>query len=273
VKWRPEWNRFQTWEYVATAAVLGTGFYLRFGTGTPPDNFRGGVLFDEPLIDRAALENRGNRRFVKTMTDVLYQGSLAFRIVDSTLLPGVMHGAWDVGWQMTLIDIEAFSAMSLTFFAAQALVGRERPLFRRCGDPAYRAKEPDCESGDNYRFRSLIAGHAATGLTVAALTCVHHSHIPLYGRDGDILACGLMLGAGLMNGMGRVVTERHYPTDFALAIGVAGATGFLLPTALHYGFGGKRPVAQRRSAERALAVRVTPLVSESELGLQLLGIH
>jgi len=160
-------------------------------------------------------------------------------------------------------------------FGSQVFVGRQRPEYNdRCADPA----EP-CPSGSE-RFRSFIAGHPATVLTAAGLTCTHHAHMPLYGGGwGDTLACGLMIGAAGFTGATRVLAAKHYPTDLMLGFGVGTFAGFILPRLLHYGFSDEgyyerpKPRAAKLNPNPApMLVRVAPWSEPSLLGVNASGI-
>jgi membrane-associated phospholipid phosphatase len=265
VEWSPSWHRVRPWEYATTAATLGWGFYLRFGAAAPSSDWRGGVLFDDGLLDAVAIEGHESRRSVAKTTDNLFYGAMAYRLVDSALLPWLIHGSPDVALQMSMIDLQAFGVVASVLWSVQVLVGRERPVVtRRCPDPAIAASEPKCDPDSAERNRSLIAGHPAVGITAAGLTCLHHAHLPLYGRDGDILACGLMIGAATFNGLGRVMTEQHYPSDLVLGVGLGVTAGYVIPSALHYGFGsGRRPET---------SMVVIPFASDQGVGANLAGI-
>ena len=271
IDWR--WRRFQTWEYFATAAMLGGGFYLRFGAPHPDPDWKGGILFDDDIRERTAVQSVENRKLVTRMTDIAYFGSMGYRLVDSVFVPGVGWQNWDTALQMSMIDLEAFGFVAITLWGLQASFGRERPYVDRCGDPEFHANEGGCrkESEPN---RSFYAGHPAVGMTAAGLTCTHHSYLPLYGGSGDALACGVTLGAAVMNGFGRVLSEKHYASDLAVGFGVGAFAGFVLPRVLHYAHP-TRPVLARESEdhEPALAVRVipVPMVGSDRLGMSLVG--
>ena len=109
-------------------------------------------------------------------------------------------------------------------------------------------------------------------MTAATLTCVHHSHLPLYGGGaGDTVACGVMLGAALMNGFGRVVTEKHYPSDLVVGFGVGAFAGWVLPELLHYA----HPLRRAPSSDTSALVRVRavllPSWSKGQPGVSLIG--
>ena len=272
MRWRDEWPRFRVREYIATAGALGGGLYLRFGVEHGDANWRGGILFDDALLDRVGIETLDARESAAAVTDALFYGSMAYRLVDSALVPLLVYGDGDLALQMSMIDLEAFSSVAIVLWSSQLIVRRERPkVNRQCDDPELGPSIDECEPGDDDRNRSFFAGHPAIGMAAAGLTCTHHSHIPLYGGGAaDTLACGIMLGAAGMNGIGRLWLETHYPSDLLIGWGLGALAGFGLPALLHY-----RP--RHKLAARAydpLTVRamVMPLVTENEVGIGVAGI-
>jgi hypothetical protein len=135
VGWRDEWQRIRPWEYAYAAAALGTGLTLRFIVDSPPANWRGGVLFDDAILERIALENVDNRRFVQWYSDGLFYGAMAYRAVDSLAVPLLAHSDPDLALQMSMIDLESFGTVALVLWGSQAFVRRERPQVKRCADP------------------------------------------------------------------------------------------------------------------------------------------
>jgi len=102
---------------------------------------------------------------------------------------------------------------------------------------------------------------------VAGLTCVHHQHLALYGGGfADALPCAFMITASLVDGVGRIVADKHYASDVVLGWGVGAFSGYVLPSALHYGFGH----AQERKA--ALSLVLTPQIYVGGGGLGAVGI-
>jgi membrane-associated phospholipid phosphatase len=163
--------------------------------------------------------------------------------------------------------------VAITLWGGQKLFGRQRPWVDRCADPELR-EELDCGNESTDKNRSFYAGHPAVGMTAAGLTCVHHSHLPLYGGGAaDTLACGLTVGAAVVNGFGRVVTEKHYATDLVVGFGMGAFAGFALPKLLHYDHPSSR-LSETARARRALEVRasVLPMVSDDRAGMALLGV-
>jgi membrane-associated phospholipid phosphatase len=272
VRWRDEWPRFRAWEYVATATALGTGFYLRFGVEQGSANWRSGIAFDDALLDRIGLETIDARQRAKTITDALFFGSMGYRLVDSAVVPLVAYGDGDLALQMSMIDLEAFGGVAIVLWGSQQFVRRERPkVARHCDDPQLSPTIDECALSSAERNRSFIAGHPAVGMAAAGLTCTHHAHIPLYGGGAaDTLACGLMIGAAGMNGIGRLWIESHYPSDLLLGWGLGALAGFGLPALLHYS--PRRQVVARAHDPISVRGMVVPLLAEDEIGLGLTGV-
>ena len=269
--WR--WQRFRAWEYPLTAAALGGAIVLRLAVPPPSANWTGGILFDDWVQDHTAIQGIQARQSVKTMTDVFFYGSMAYRLVDSALVPSLVWRSPDVAFQMSLIDLESFGFVAITLWGPQAVFGRERPFAKRCGDPAFAATEA-CAPDSREHNLSFFAGHPAVVLTAAGLTCIHHAHLPLYGGGiADKLACGLMIGAAVVTGVGRVISEEHHATDLVVGYGVGVIAGFVMPEFLHYRLR-KPSLAEEPKATTAPLVRTTllPQIGQRDLGLALRGV-
>ena len=278
VAWDERWRPVAPWEYWVTGGVLAGSFAVLLVGPEPPDNWRGGTKFDHLLGDGVRLDDPALADKAATVSDALYFGSMAYRLVDNLGVAGLGYGDWYLARQMAMIDLESFSVVALAVFGSQVFVGRQRPEYNeRCADPA----DP-CPGTGSARFRSFIAGHPATVLTAAGLTCTHHARMPLYGGGwGETLACGLMLGAAGFTGATRVWAGKHYPSDLVLGYGVGAFAGFVLPRALHYGFSdeGYDKSAQARAAKTnpnpsaaPMLVRVMPWSEPSLLGVSASGI-
>jgi hypothetical protein len=110
-------------------------------------------------------------------------------------------------------------------------------------------------------------------MTAAALTCTHHSNLPLYGGGAaEELACGLSLGAAAATGYGRVVTEMHYPSDVIVGFGVGAFAGWALPELLHYSHETRPRKLARRGNDPAPRAVALPLVREDVLGMAVGGL-
>lgn len=251
VRWDERWRRVAAWEYVVTFGTLSGALAVRAFGPEPPDNWRGGILFDDFVMERVEVEDPSMSGHVSTMTDVLYFGSMGYRLIDTVVVPWAGYADPDLALQMAMIDLESFALVAGVMFGTQLFVGRQRPEYDRTCDGSASARELERCQQHGSRFRSFIAGHPATVLTAAGLTCTHHQHVPLYGGGwGDTLACGLMLGAAAATGAGRVMAGKHYPSDLILGLGLGAVAGWVMPRALHYGFSGD-PVEPEPTAGNA----------------------
>lgn len=274
VRWSERWRRVAAWQYAVTAGALGGAFALRVFGPEPPDNWRGGILFDDAIGDRVRIENPGMADRVESMTDYFYLGSMAYRLVDSAILPAAMYDT-DLALQLSMIDVQSFSVVALTVFGSQVFIGRQRPEYDESCDESGAEGEPTRCQRRGSRLRSFIAGHPAIALTAAGLTCTHHAKLPLYGQPGDTLACGLTLGAAAFTAAGRVVASKHYATDLVLGLGLGTFAGFILPRLAHYGFGDRGHPARvdRQPVASAWRFGVYPWLDGSNLGLTAVAIH
>lgn len=236
VAWRDGWSRFRDWQYVSTGILLFGGLSLRAFTSA--ENVWGGdgaIWFDEPLTEAVMVTDPGLRDAILVGTDVSFFGIMAYRAFDSIVVPGLIHDDWDLALQMAMIDVQSFGVVAGVIYPAQYLAGRQRPAVRHCGDPEKPAHM--CDPYNDARNRSLIAGHPATALAGAGTTCLHHAHNPLYGGGWrDTLPCVITVASAALNGVGRVMTEQHWPTDLILGYGLGVVAGWVVPMALHYGW-------------------------------------
>jgi hypothetical protein len=271
VRWNERWRRVAGWEYAASAGLLGGAALLRFAGPEPPDNWRGGVLFDDAIGGPLLLENPSLSGDVGTRSAVLYLCSMAYRFVDSALVPTLGYGDWDLANQMLITDVESFGFVGVVVFSAQLFVGRQRAEYDTTCDGSTSASELSRCQQRGSRFRSFIAGHPAIALTAAGLTCTHHAHVPLYGGWGDTVACGLMVGAAAFTGAGRVMAGKHYPTDLVLGFGLGAFAGWGMPWLLRYRDRDDGQARQTQKTPSPVLVSVSPWLGGSRLGASLVG--
>ena len=188
-----------------------------------------------PVLDAIASRDSDNRKLWTGISDATWIGAMAFRAVDSTLTPGLVHDDWRTSGRMVVTDLEAFGFMSGVVATVQPIVGRTRPVSEGCDDPS--VNSGFCGPEEN---RSFISGHAATAATGAALTCTHHLNMPLLGpRWAGATLCGVTSGLAVVNGIGRIANETHYPTDIVLGWAVGVVAGWIVPQSLRYGWRGE----------------------------------
>lgn len=263
--WQSEFRPFATSEYLATGLLLSWAMVAKFGLPNP------GPIIVEPrpfeLDVTRALAPRSEKRknTIQYLTDASLVFGLALPLADS-LVAGLAHGDWELSAQMALIGVEAVSGFLAVLWTVQAATGRVRPHVRLCdADPS--APSWVCNINEAERNRSLIAGHTASAWLGAGLTCTVHGKVPLYGNAfADYATCGVMVANAVLNGVGRIAAGAHYLSDVLLGTILGITTGFLLPAALHYGFG-----PYDRSLGFAEAITVAPNVGEG-VGLSVAGM-
>jgi membrane-associated phospholipid phosphatase len=247
---RPSFDaRFQPmrpWEYAATALSLAGTFTLRFTEPAEPrrPNWRGGILWDEDIQDAIATRDPSSRAAWVALADIPFYALMVYPAVDALAVAGVGWRRWNMSLQLLMMDLEAFAVAAPLIWVTQYFVLRERPYMRYACEADTTGKygagyEEHC--GDRQVTRSFPSGHVAIAATGAALTCVHHTHVPLYGGGfGDALACGAAIGATALTSIARVAADKHYVSDVATGIGIGAFAGWLVPKALHYTFKSKK---------------------------------
>lgn len=277
VRWKDEWHRVRPWQYPTTVGLTAFGFAARFAFDDPEPNWKGTIGIDQDILDAIAVRDDPWRQNVIAISDITFVGSIVYRAIDSTMVPGYFNRNWDVAWQMSWIDAQAFGTIAAVLWGTQLYVGRVRPAGANCDDPDRPGNLCNIESAEY--ARSFIAGHPATAIAAAGLTCLHHGHMPLYGGGlGDKIACGVMIGNAAVNSATRVMSEHHYPSDLLFGAVLGLTAGWVLPTALHYGWGDDdedpAETARLPKEERdptAPVFTLSPSLVDEQPGLMLLG--
>lgn len=278
LKWDESWERFRWWEYVLTGVAVPGGLALRFFTKPPGETIKGDLLFDEPVEDLLLADTLATRNTAADAANIIFGGAMLYRAVDDLLVVGLGHGNGDVALQMSMIDLEAFGIVAAVLWGTQLFVGRTRPHSDRCGEPGIQDGDLGCASdNDNNRYRSFIAGHPATVVAATGVTCMHHSRMPIYGGGwADNMACISMIGASAATGVLRIVSGSHHATDVVFGTALGLVAGWIVPSALHYGFG-ERAMDTRLGSTRdedQPAVRMTfiPIGPGGGAGIQVAGV-
>lgn len=275
LQWSDDWRGMRAWEYPVSVGLMAGAFAARFWLRPPPPNWVGVSDFEQSIVDRLAVRQNPAHSSIRQLSDLGFYGAMAFRLLDSALLPGLLHpDSWQVAWKMSWIDLEALAVVAAVEWGTQIFVGRVRPTALNCSDPTRRGHL--CDPQDPDYARSFIAGHTATATAVAGLTCLHHGRLPLYGGGvADTLACAALVVNALGNGVARVVSERHYPSDVLMGWALGVAAGWVLPRALHYGWGeadAVETVGLPQVRERpALIFSLSPAIFDARPGLTLVG--
>jgi hypothetical protein len=234
VEWHDEWPRFRWTEGAATAGFLATSYLEdRYLTGPTSPHWTGAILLDNEVRGLLRGDNHVQRAATK-YADVGYTALTLFPYVDVGIALGV-HRSPDVAVQMALIDAQSLGFTSSITLFTKWLVGRQRPYARDCS-PGVVVGTHGC--GTSYDNIGFFSGHTSATFTGAALTCVHHAHLPLYGGGlPDRWACVWALISASTVGILRIVSDDHYASDVLFAAGIGMLSGYVMPSWLHYGFG------------------------------------
>ena len=227
--WR--WPRYQALDLV----LLAEQATIALGTQYLPKNPRwtSQNAFDEAARDAFRIEDEGPRRAARTASDVGLAILGAQLAVDPAFVAGWHYGEGETALEMALLDAEVMSFSVAVTSLTSALVGRERPYARDLCESGPGVDAKEC-TGKN-RYRSYFSGHTNGAFTMAALTCTHHLHLPLYGGGAaDAAPCALSLATAAGVGMLRMAADQHYLSDVLTGAGFGLASGFGLPYLLRY---------------------------------------
>jgi membrane-associated phospholipid phosphatase len=261
LRWKDEWRRFGVADLVATAFFCGVTVATLL-VPTDPDRWRSRNALDTSVRDVLRLETQEGRDRARDASDVLFFASVNLLLVDSFVVAWFAHDARDVGLQLALVDLETMSLAAAVHGTTTALASRERPYADPLCNGDAETELDDCRG--RKRYRSFFSGHASFTFGVAAATCVHHVHLPLYGGGfADAVPCVLGLGSATATAFLRVASDQHWTTDVIAGAAIGGAVGALTPLALFYGFGSGAAEADR--AARAPSLGLVPTATGAML--------
>jgi membrane-associated phospholipid phosphatase len=236
VEWNPAWPKFRWSEGVATTGFLAASYLEdRYLPGPTTPNWTGAILLDNEI--RGLLRGRSDhvQRAVSKYADIEYSAMTLFPWVDVAIALGV-HQSPEVATQMFLINAQSLSFTSSVTLFTKWFVARQRPYARDCV-PGGTVGIHGC--GSSYDNISFFSGHTSATFTGAALTCVHHAHLPLYGGGlPDRWACAWALANASATAVMRIISDDHYASDVLFAAGIGFFSGYVMPSWLHYGFSG-----------------------------------
>jgi hypothetical protein len=269
VRWGDDWRRVNLAEAVAGIALTvgDTEFDQRVAY---PDHasWHGGILFDEWARGVFHGRTAAIQSMASTGSDWMYRaGPIVPVLIDDYIATLSVHQNADVALQMLFIDVEAYAVSGVLSLTAEHAVGRARPYTEDCNarDPSTGALLHQCGGGND--ARSFYSGHAAATSTTAGLVCAEHQHLPLFGGGfADLAPCLVMIGVSLTAGAFRLVYDEHWASDVITGWILGGASGYLLPELLHYGFGGGGPPEIAFGGVRALPA-IVPYPSGAGAGL------
>jgi membrane-associated phospholipid phosphatase len=265
LQWKDEWPRFRTSEYVATG-VAGAAFITMYIIPRVPPTWGRPILFDGATRDAFRTDSATVRDNWQRWSTWGYYSMIAYPLLIDGLAVPLARGNSTVAAQTSLINLEAFAISGLLFRVTEALFRRARPYVWQCIQE--KGNYDACKESGLGGTNSLISGHVALAATGAALMCTHHAHLSLYGSPWDAIACGAGIAVTGAIAVGRLVTDNHYATDIIAGAVVGGLTGWLVPTALHYGFRGEG-VGKSPSA---MTTTPLPTASTTSIGITWGGV-
>jgi hypothetical protein len=242
-EWDEDWPRFRSWEYASLGIMVGGIAVFSSADPRPNEGWNSTLPGDDWVREGLRAETRLKRTVAARASDVFLYALVAYPLVDAGLV-SARNSEMNAGGQMALISAQSLAFTALTQRVISTASGRARPYARGCAeDPEYRRR---CDTPD--RNRSFFSGHTALAFTGAGLTCAHHLNVRHYGRVGGGIVCGTALAMATATGALRIVSDRHYLSDVVVGAAWGFASGYLLPVALHYGFGA--PDGEARAARR-----------------------
>jgi membrane-associated phospholipid phosphatase len=234
LEWR--WRRWGALDYAATATMLGGYLVVQYGMHPPTEpRWRGGILFDAAFRRAIIAGSPRARDRWDVASDVLAIVPQGMAFVDALLVP-LFSDNWnvDVAWQLAVIAAQSQALTGLVARAGHFGIARERPDAVPCRRDANYSG--GCRHG---KTASFPGGHVASATAGAAVICVHHQHLPLYGGGfWDAAACAANVGLAVGAGYARMAAGRHYMTDTLAGLAIGAGAGYLLPLWLHYRAGG-----------------------------------
>jgi hypothetical protein len=274
VKWDQAWPRVQLWEVVdAFALTVGDTVFEDHVPLPSHATWNSPILFDTWARNLLRGRTAAIQSFASTSTDIMYKaGALIPFVVDDYFAAASLHQNAEVAWQLAIIDFQAFGMAGLVSLTAEHAVGRARPYTLSCDSngqvlDAQGRLTQTCGTGND--FRSFYSGHATATATTAGLVCVHHQHLPLFGGGfADLAPCLLMIGVSAASGVLRVVYDEHWASDVIIGWVDGVLSGYIVPSLLHFGFGGGRPVGEIRAGNAdAVPTLLAAPGGGAELGL------
>ncbi|MGE0323447.1 MAG: phosphatase PAP2 family protein [Polyangiaceae bacterium] len=230
--WRDSWKRYSVGNGVLTGIALTT-FITAYSIGPNPEEpWTAHIGIDEEAREWLRAPGYHWRQRAEDFSDIGLTLAVSYPVLfDSLIVSSWYRDSPDVGLQTALIDVEAISFTLAIQSLANLASSRERPYGRTCGtelDP----NTADCVN-DN-RYRSFFSGHTSVTFAAAAVNCVHHTQLPIYGKDAALAPCvGGFVVAGTVGAL-RIVSDFHYLTDVFTGALIGTGVGIAVPLVLHY---------------------------------------
>jgi membrane-associated phospholipid phosphatase len=224
--WKEEWPRFRPSEYAVTGLALA-GAAADYFLVPPPRAavWKGDVFFDKDARRVLLIGSEAGRDRVKTAADLLTIPLMGYALLDGPITAWA-GGGKDAALQLALINAETMAVVEVVNLAVTNALPRSRPEGTVC-DPGSQY-DPAC-------VRSFWSGHTANVFAAAALICVEHDAMDLYGGGkADAAACGSALVVASAVGVSRVTSNNHHASDVVVGAAFGAAAGWMIPNLLHF---------------------------------------
>ncbi|MBL9027911.1 MAG: phosphatase PAP2 family protein [Myxococcales bacterium] len=251
LSWR--WPEFRTYQI---GLVIGQVLAAVGSVAIPGgERMRANNGFDDAVRDALRVKIPEGGRYARDASDIGLVLLVNQLFVDNLIVTWWFHDKGSTAWQMTLVDAQTVSFSAAINSVVAGAAGRERPYAR-----GYCTRSPEAESTDcqgNNRYRSFFSGHATAAFTMAALTCVHHAELPLYGGGpGEAVPCATSVALASGVSILRVAADQHYATDVITGAAFGTLSGIAIPYAFHYAWG-DAPSDERGAQKPAISVLPT----------------
>ncbi|HEY5959479.1 MAG TPA: phosphatase PAP2 family protein [Polyangiaceae bacterium] len=259
--WDPAWRRTSSFDLALTGFAAAAAFTLELIPAEESATWQGPILFDSAIRNALVARTSRGRNNAYVMSDLALWTSVSYVVLDATV--GSMLVKRDVytGYEMLMMDAEAFAITALLNTVTKRLTARERPDTDEC------QKSPDYDGHCSGREKnmSFYSGHAAGSATSAGLICAHHQRLALYGGAWDGAACGASIVLTSLTGALRVVSDRHWATDVLVGHLVGFTTGYFVPQLFHY--------RAKRDEDLAVGVRgMMPMAGPTGTSITVFGV-
>jgi membrane-associated phospholipid phosphatase len=240
---------------VATGALGAALLAVQFAVPAPTvPKWTAQNGFDTGIRSALRVGTEGGRQAMAYTSDALVYLLMAAPFLNATLVAGVEHERWDVGWRLLVLDAQTLILATTITLSIQKAVARERPFVQECRNNPTLA---DCSLGG--QNQSFPSGHTTAAFAAVALECFHHGYLDTSHTGWGAAVCPLTVVAAIGTGILRIASDRHWATDIIVGATIGGLVGYAVP-ALHL-----------LGAEKKDGPVLTPTISGSTVGLTLAG--
>jgi membrane-associated phospholipid phosphatase len=221
----------RTWQYFAIAAQTAGNLAFETYGKTPGETWREPLPLDVPVRNTLAARSATGRLRADAVSDVLWHTAAYYPVVvDSLLVPLAFDGLnTHVAWQLTAVSWQTIGLTGLVTRAFHNTVPRARPSTYGC------SPEPDAENPCAIAGPGFFSGHVSMTTAGAALSCMHHAALPLYGEGpAGAITCGVLSANAVAVGVLRMMADKHWFTDVVAGHLLGASIGLGLPWLLHY---------------------------------------